>query len=171
VIALYRGISPLSRAIRFFTQSIYSHASWVLRDGSVVEAWKNGVRHEPSLNHAHTPGTAIELFDFEDRLTEDQVASIESWLLAQVGRKYDWADIIAFVLQQRRPRNSEWFCSELVFAATQHVGRPVLARIEPWQVYPGLLAFSPLLVKVNEVRSAAPPREQLVNVYPGARAL
>ena len=73
-----------------------------------------------------------------------------------MGRKYDYGDILAFLLRRPRPHNAKWFCSELIFAATQHAGIEVLARIEPWQVFPGLLAFSPLLVKVGEVKTIAP---------------
>jgi uncharacterized protein YycO len=153
MIGLYRGVSPFSRAVQFFTRSPYSHASWVKSDGSVLEAWRAGVTHEPSFNNGHTAGTLIEFFDFRHPLSADETQAIEGWLMAQVGRRYDWWSVLGFLTRRPRVNNVDWFCSELIFAACRQAGRELLARIEPWQVYPGLLSFSPLLVKVDEVRT------------------
>jgi hypothetical protein len=52
-IALYQGKSLISRAIRWQTRSQYSHAAFLLDDGSLIEAWQPCVREItpfPNLN-------------------------------------------------------------------------------------------------------------------------
>jgi hypothetical protein len=54
----------------------------------------------------------------------------------------------------RADAQAKWFCSELLFAALAAVGSAPLCRIKQWQVYPGLLAYSPML---TYLRSAVVP--------------
>lgn len=51
-IALYQGKSAISRLIRWQTRSQYSHAAFLLDDGSVIEAWQPCVREITPPRHS-----------------------------------------------------------------------------------------------------------------------
>lgn len=162
MILLYRGTSPTSRLIRWFSWGPYSHAAWRRYDGQVYEAWHkstsgswwNRLRGETRLStgagELHTPGTEIDVYDVP-ALTAAERLEVDAWLDARLGRAYDWHGIIHFL--GRRPESAadrtRWFCSEWVVAALQAVGRPPLARVNAYQVSPTLLSFSPLLAYVE----------------------
>lgn len=147
-IALHRGPGLIGTLIRWQTRSPYSHASIVLRQAAVIESREGiGVRWLSKLQPA--AGEQIDLFAVE--LTIDQANKLEAFLLAQLGKRYDWSSVLRFVSRRQASRRSRevWFCSELVFAAFQHVGINLLARTEPWEVSPGLLSRSPLITPVR----------------------
>ena len=143
MIALYKGTSALSRLIRWRTWSDYSHAAWVFPDQSVIEAWKGGVTHAPSILAGHAPGTEVHLYTLD--LTIEQRWAIQDFLIAQIGKPYDYAGILGFLTASKTEHPARWFCSELVFSALKQARISVLARIPAWKVSPGLLALSPLL--------------------------
>jgi hypothetical protein len=147
MIALYRGISLASRLIRLRTWSDYSHASWISEDFKLeIESWGRGVQANGVPFSLHTPHTAVDLFDVPI-LTAGECEGLQHFLLRQVGRSYDWPGILGFVTRRDQGAESQrkWFCSELLAAAFESIRRPLLCRIKPWRVYPGLLAYSPML--------------------------
>jgi uncharacterized protein YycO len=148
MIALYKGRSLLSRLIRWRTWSEYSHAAWVCPDGSVIEAWKGGVRHAPGPLVQHEPGTEVDLFEVKG-LCVAKAWRVQEFLLRQIGKPYDYAGILGFVLAAKTENPDCWFCSELVFAALKGVGVELLSRVPPWKVSPGMLAVSPFLKSLN----------------------
>lgn len=153
MIALYRGRSVLSRAIRWQTRGEYSHAAWVLPDRSVIEAWApGGVQHNVSLGRAHTAGTVVDLYAIRG-LTAPQHEEIERFLRSELGGGYDYGNLLKFMSRRRGGHNERWFCSELVFAACVAAGVRLLERIAAWQVSPSMLALSPLLVPAETVET------------------
>lgn len=166
MILLYKGISTISRTIKFVNWGDFSHASWKRRDDSVIEAWHvGGVRHTPHYCVDHTPGTVIEAFKIRG-LTDDQQDRIEEFLLGQVGKKYDYRGVLRF-LSRRDPADTvnpedlnRWFCSVLVFCAVAHVRDPLLARVSPHRVHPTLLSYSPDLVHVGTLTTWRMSHEQ-----------
>ena len=145
MIALYRGISLRSKLTRWFTWSQYSHASWVDPEGWEIEAWADGVCYREEPHSAHTAGTCIDLFDVT--LHKRQRAALTDFLIAQLGKKYDWRGNLHFLTRQPEylADKNHWFCSELIAAAFRVADRPLLARIPDYKIYPGLLSYSPLL--------------------------
>jgi len=143
MIALYKGTSALSRLIRWRTWSDYSHAAWVFPDQSVIEAWKGGVTHAPSILAGHAPDTEVHLFTLD--LTIEQRWAIQDFLIAQIGKPYDYGGILGFLTASKTEHPNRWFCSELLFSALKQAKVCLLARIPAWKVSPGLLALSPLL--------------------------
>jgi len=145
-IGLYRGKSFVSKRIKKRTRSVYSHAAMHLEDGTVIEAWADGftsgkVYHRP-LGEGHTPGTPIDMYEIID--TVDWIA-VEEFLLAQVGKPYDWRMVWGFVTHRRRETagsRDKWFCSELAFQALQVGGFNLFRNTEPYEVSPGLLGRS-----------------------------
>lgn len=145
MIALYHGRSWISRIIKTFTWSDYSHAAWIDDDGSVFEAWgKNGVTHVPTIDTNHTPGTPVRIYEVAGETPQIR-AAVRSFLSGEVGRKYDWLGVFGFVLRANRfARQNRWFCSELVAEAYRLAGHKIL-NLPSNKVFPGMLAASPML--------------------------
>lgn len=163
MIALYRGISCASRVIRWKTWSAYSHASWLAPDFSrEIEAWKGEVREQSVPFAAHTPGTVADLFEFFEGAA-DADRGMAHFLREQIGKPYDWPGILGFATRRQQSdlkAQAKWFCSELVFAAAVHAERPLLLRVQPWQVYPGMIAYS---TQLRFVRSCVVPDYQAMH--------
>ena len=154
VIALYKGRSFASKVVRAFNWSEYSHVSCVRDPDGIysplsprtteIEAWKGGVTRQQGIGRGHTPGTPIDLFHVN--MTDVQRGMAWTFLCEQVGKPYDWLGILGFALRaDGLARRDKWFCSELVCAACQAAGAPLLERVPPHKVYPGMLAMSPRL--------------------------
>jgi uncharacterized protein YycO len=146
MIAAYQGRSLTSRIIQAFNWSCYSHIAWVdEQDGSVIEAWhRGGVSKAPNMSTNHTPGTSVVMFDVIDE-TPRHTPLIREFLQAQVGKQYDFAGILGFLIRSRRlQHDGKWFCSELVAAAYANAGIPLL-NLPAFKIYPGMLVSSPRL--------------------------
>jgi hypothetical protein len=150
-IALYKGISPFSRMIRWFNFSDYRHASFVDDEtGTEWEAMPGGV-HEVPFGTAHTEGTEVDLFALP--LTPQERVDLLAFFSGEKGCPYDWSAIGGFVTRRNKENPDAWFCSELVCAGLLKINKVVLARIEPFQTYPGLISYSPALKFVKTVRT------------------
>jgi len=157
MIGLYRGKSFLSRVIQWRTWSPYAHAAWITPAREVIEAWHvGGVRHNLTPDQDHTPGTPIDIFAVD--LTEGEREGLMEFLLAQVGKRYDYRGVLKFISRRdgRRGSQERWFCSELIFAACLEIRRPLLSRIPSRKVHPGLLAYSPLLKSMGTYTTTQP---------------
>lgn len=165
-VALFKGKSLVSYAIRFFTRSEYSHAAFYFDDaaeaaakklidqgrnlaplvwfikGSVVEAWQGGVKNSPSLNTLHTPGTRVDLFDYCTPLTQLEEMKLVAELQTQVGLPYDYADILNFLIRRKGDPGKALFCSELVDKDSEIIDHPLFRHTEPWRVPPDWLSRS-----------------------------
>lgn len=143
-IALFEGVSVVSRLIRWQTRSSYSHVAAIMQDGSVIEAWhKGGVRHVHSLDFLHTPGTLVHIF--EVNIPDHFQVDYFDFLMLQVGKKYDFRSVFRFITRKRGMSDGKWFCSELVFEALQYANIVPLRRIQSQDVSPQLLSLSPFL--------------------------
>jgi len=166
IIALFKGRSfwP-SKLIEWITRSEYSHAGFVFdtttarlaRDmaqagaltrlpcfdaGTCVEAWSGGVKCSPSISTQHTDKTPVDLFQFTPGLTEEQERQLILILDGQFGMPYDYRDVLFFLTKQAPRPGGRLFCSELVAKDCRDIGAPLLVRIEPGAVHPGMLAVS-----------------------------
>ena len=168
MIALYRGKSALSRAIEWFTRGAYSHAAWVCRDGTVIEARGSGVRRVASISDQHLDGTPVEIY----QVPGCDVDAAEAWLATQIGKKYDYKGLFGFVTRaDQDDGQAAWFCSELVFTAAQKGGVELLARVPAWEVSPTVLSYSPLMVGATAGRTGPDPINPMNMVHLGwARA-
>lgn len=141
MIALYKGVSLLSKAIRAFTRTDYSHAAWILGDGTCIEAWHpGGVRQEPCPFAGHTPGTLVDFYGVMG-LGAERARRVEWFLKDRIGQKYDFGDVLRFVSRRRQSNAGRWFCSELVAAALESAGSTIL-RAKPHEIAPGHMAWS-----------------------------
>jgi uncharacterized protein YycO len=143
-ILLFRGRGLISALIRWQTRSCYSHAALLLPDGeTIVEAWQGaGVR----IKRKFRDWSNVDSFDVH--MTTHQWGRVMDFAVSQIGKPYDYRQVIRFVTRTRSKPNDRWFCSELVAAAFNHAGMPLLHRIIPSNVSPALLALSPRMVWV-----------------------
>ena len=152
-IALYQGTSLISRLIRWQTRSLYSHAAFLARDGTVIEAWQPCVRAVASLSEQHNPGTVVDIFDFKLPLSQEEDEQLWKLAMADRGVPYDYVGVLRFV--SRRPEDDRsthrLFCSEQVFSRCEMIGRLLLDRTEAWRVPPDWIARSPRLQLVETV--------------------
>jgi uncharacterized protein YycO len=150
LIALHKGKSVVSRLIRWQTRSEYSHASLLLEDGCVIESREGSFRTGPGGVRKLSSMPANETVDLFRVEAPVDWPTMLTWLNGQIGKPYDWTMVARFISRRQasRKESGKWFCSELVFAALQKGGVNLLARCEPWEVSPGLLAKSPLLLKL-----------------------
>lgn len=146
-IGLHCSTGWVSKLIQFQTRSIYSHASLILDDDSILEAMQGrGVVHDRQLTDCRE---SVHLFKpvFLPRIHGAALTFARS----QVGKPYDYTMVARFVSRQQEKRETQgkWFCSELVYAAFASGGGELFRDTEPWEVSPGLLAKSPYLIPVG----------------------
>ncbi|MDE2099097.1 MAG: hypothetical protein KGL39_17720 [Patescibacteria group bacterium] len=189
-IALYRGKSLVSYAIRWITRSPYSHAAFCfdtnsradlgamylygdrslnhrradrLKDfawrcasglwplamgdlsGPVIEAWQGGVKCSPSLSTLHTPGTPVDIFEFEIPLDALEERQLIAALADDIGDPYSYLNVLRFITRTPGREDGSWFCSELVFQRCADIGRRLLERKKAWEVPPDWIQMSPQL--------------------------
>lgn len=151
VIQLHDGRSWISRLIKWQTRSPVSHASvWFPWDHVVIESMEGvGVRKVDGEHYrADFEAGRIQRYTVTG-MTVDQAHRVREYMDAEVGAKYDYGSVFKFVTRRKGRHNTRWFCSELVFAACQDAGVPLLANVEAWAVSPGDLAKSPMLERVR----------------------
>lgn len=119
--------SIASYVIRLFTWSRWHHVGVISNDGKyVIESTsKDGV-------------SKVSITDFNARYDVTRIAEIncdtdkaQSFLLSQLGKKYDWRAILSIVLHCNLSDKNKWFCSELVAAASGIFREERGARITP----------------------------------------
>lgn len=139
-VALFSGGDPIAKVVRWQTRSPYSHAAFLLPCGTrVIESYPGvgvRIRHLSREDWDH-----IDLYEVE-KLTLDLSRQVLAFCERERGKGYDWRSVLRFVSRTSAKENGRWFCSELVFAALQHVRIDLLARIEAHNVSPGMLALS-----------------------------
>lgn len=142
---LFNGRGKVSDAIRWQTDSNYSHAAIELPDGSIIEAWQGSglellLMRGKVARKTLTDRSTITVFDVVQ--TPEQTAKIVEFLEAQVGKPYNYRGIVRFITRGMTDPHDSWFCSELVFAAFQYAGINLLERIDAALVSPGMLEWS-----------------------------
>ena len=153
MILAYRGTSLLSWWIRIRTWSDHSHISHLLRDGTEIEAWQGGVQHNKEWGILHTAGTMVDVYQYVNPITGDQIDKIECFLESQIGKPYDYLGLFRFLpivrlFTKTNAETDRWFCSELE-ATAQQAGGVQLIDKESYKVTPEDVACSPVLKKVD----------------------
>jgi uncharacterized protein YycO len=142
-VVLHASDGIVGKLIRWQTRADWSHVSLAYPDGLLLEAREGrGVVRERRLSDCTEPTQVFRVVASSVRLSKAM-----RWAETQLDKGYDYTMVARFLTRRQETRGStgKWFCSELAFAALLHVEVPLLARTEPWEVSPGLLARSPLL--------------------------
>ncbi|MEM7492206.1 MAG: YiiX/YebB-like N1pC/P60 family cysteine hydrolase [Pseudomonadota bacterium] len=126
----------ISKEIRGQTRSPVSHVAIYIGDGQVIEAIEGGVTIH-SLTNALSDDYYAAAYRV-DGLTPDDRQRMVRWLRTQEGRPYDTWGIVGQVTGASDYINEEdaWFCSELTFAAYEHIEKP-LTTTSPGDSTPG----------------------------------
>lgn len=146
---------PLGGVISALTRGQYVHGA-VLTDEArheIHEAYYPKVRVR-TLTNDELPG--IDAFSVA--MTQEQEAAALAYYAAHVGDSYSIEDLFRFLPMFRKVLGDDTaqgaaqhhFCSMYACQGLLAAGLLPLARIEPWEVSPNELSYSPLLV-------AAPP--------------
>jgi uncharacterized protein YycO len=151
-ILLFRGRGISSALIRWQTWSKYSHVAVYLDDGSIIESEPGiGVRHLslPKGCEAEFCAERGGCLVLTPVIDAGQEAQIIRFLKLQVGKPYDWRGVFRFVLPfiKHNPLDSmihqnRWFCSDVLAAAFDFAGCPLLYRIPFYKVSPEKITYS-----------------------------
>ena len=151
-IAQYRGISTVSKVIKWQTWGTYSHTAILLEDDRIVEAWEGtkNVRVIKSLSDGHTPGTVVDLFVIPTTPVQERI--YRNFIEKQIGCDYDFWGIAAFMLRSNVSKPGSWFCSEVQAAACIQADVPLFSeRVPAYKVSPELTTRSPLPRQYNSI--------------------
>lgn len=107
----------VSRVVRWFTWSKWSHVEAIISDGTIISAdsTKNSV-----VNIENKPVKYSRVVYIS--VTKDQRNKFEAFLRQQLGYKYDFYGIISFIIRRDIEARKRWFCSELIVAALAAAG-------------------------------------------------
>jgi len=151
-ILLFRGRGIASALIRWQTWSKYSHVAVFLEDGTIIES-------EPGIGVRQLKIPAEGIADFcakrggclalSPAIDARQHADIIRFLRLQIGKPYDWRGVFRFVIPfiKHDPLDSmihqnHWFCSDVIAAAFEFAGCPLLFRIPYYKVSPEKITYS-----------------------------
>lgn len=129
--------NPVSAAIRYTTRSWCSHAEFYDTDNKITLGSRShgGVKIRPSKDRY----TKIE------RFTAIGIDDAFEWAKTQIGKSYDYSAIAGILFNRNWRDGKRWFCSELISAAFEEIGHPLLAvreTVDVWRVTPRDLLLS-----------------------------
>jgi uncharacterized protein YycO len=112
--------NPISAAIRASTHNWSSHAEFVnLSDGTTLGSRSiGGVKIRPCSKDNYS---RVEQF------TAANILHAYEWAKGQIGKAYDFSAVTGIALNRNWRNPEKWFCSELVAAAFEAVGSPLLS--------------------------------------------
>jgi len=148
-IAQYKGKGIGSKAIKLLTWGQYSHTAIMLEDDLIVEAWEgsNSVRIINSISDGHKPGTPVDIYYID--VSAKQEGLIREFVLAQVGKEYDYWGIHGFLWRKQRQCDESWFCSELFGASCEHASVRLFNNVPPWRMSPSMASRSPVALRIE----------------------
>jgi uncharacterized protein YycO len=143
--------SPISFIIRRVTYSPFSHAEFKLPDGTYLGSlMKGGVQIRPA-DYAKYDVEALFVAD----VTPEVETKIYEFIHKQIGKPYDKLGIINLALQHKDNNtgswkdDTAWFCSELIAAAFEYAGYPLLIVPDADHVTPRDLTTS---VRLRQIK-------------------
>jgi hypothetical protein len=164
-VLMYRGKSLISRLIRRFTRSKYSHAGlavWWNQRLMVMEAVGRGVIVTSlSANVAHYDGR-VEWFTSTQEIPEADRTRLVQFAQQELGKDYDSWKLILFGLfillgknvetRDKLRREQKLFCSYYVAQAYNSIGRDLKKNLSDRFMTPDDIASSMMLKRVAVLR-------------------
>lgn len=141
------GSGLTGAVIRWATWSDVAHVAFELPDTlgdlpTYLDATTSrGVSHHPLID-----APIIERYDVY--CTKEQADIAIRWALGEIGKPYDWQAIIGMPLRRDWRSPDCWFCSELVCAACEQAGFPLLRADHLNRITPRDLVLSERIVQV-----------------------
>lgn len=162
-IITFEGGSIVSKAIGLFTGSSQSHVAWQTPDGFLWEAVDSGFKCSDPFNgdvflRYHDKGTVLHFFEYERPLLLDEEKRARLFLEKIHEQPYGFRTLFTFMLNPGSdPESDKVICSEAVLGASIAAGRPLIARMRPWNCSPKDIFGSPLLKWVGTARAGIDP--------------
>ncbi len=164
-VLMYRGRSFVSRLIRCFTKSRYSHAGlavWWNDRLMVMEAVRKGVIVNPlSVNVARYDGR-VEWFASVNEIPENERIELVRFAQQELGKEYATWKIIAIGLailfgksietKDKLRRERRLFCSYYVAQAYNSIGKDLKTQVSDRFMTPDDIASSPILQRKGALR-------------------
>lgn len=130
---------PLAFLIRLDTMAKVSHTEAVLRDGSIIGAYGQGVVRN-AINFDKT--SSAQMFVDIPR-TAEQINAWELFLMTKIGTPYDYAAVAGFALHANMHTPGHVICSALMTDALRHNGVVSEKQFKPdHMTSPGDLAMA-----------------------------
>lgn len=131
----------VSRLIRFFTWSMFSHVDVILPPGQMLigATASSGVR-VIDIKKQKRKASKWSIYEFEC-IDEKMFYHLVS---SEGAKPYDFNGIIGMLFRKNWQRDDRWFCSELVAWASAKAGCPILTG-QYHRITPGALLKSPIL--------------------------
>jgi len=120
-VIFFEGLSLISKLIRWFTRSKFSHVGFDLDNYYRVEAWENtrnkrfgifGAKWQLTTSSFHTRGTPYTILAKEVKfdLYIEYLKVLD--FICQAGLPYDWMEIIKFITKGKESEpNGKFVCS------------------------------------------------------------
>lgn len=150
-IILYKGNGFLSKAVKFFTKSEYSHVSMVISDTHLIEA--NWYKKSNIIEFKYDE-TEMEIYRVKDLTIEQQIVILQR-VYKYIDKYYDYAQIIghlieSFGLSISHHLNSDkkLICSELIDRAYADINIDLVESRKTGDVTPNDIAKSELLNRI-----------------------
>lgn len=135
---------PFSRVIRLFTWSDFSHVDLVVNSQDLLGAkLSGGVRIRKAAAQKFS-----KVAQFGVHVSPAEEAQVIAFLFGQIGKPYDWGAIFGLIFRRDWQKAESWFCSELIAAAFQQAGVPLL-RETLNRITPRDLVMSPRLLPLD----------------------
>jgi hypothetical protein len=109
--------SSISRAIQFVSRGDVCHIGFISRDGR----FELGARSDGGVQYRPLDKAKRE-YRFEAEVEDEKFWNGWGWLDEQVGKKYDYGDILSIMLNRDWHDTSRWICSELWIDAMEQFG-------------------------------------------------
>lgn len=135
-----------SPVIRFLTWSKYSHVEFLL-DTGYLGALVDGVKLRPFDYNPTCKYQMAEVTIPEEQglgVSEAIKQSILKFAMDQIGKPYDWTALVGLEIHRDWHSPDSWFCSELIAAAFDKGGFPLIRNIDD-RVTPGMIYESELV--------------------------
>lgn len=154
-IILVRGDTPIiSRAIRWFTGSKYTHAGIAVTSNIIYEIDVFKKLDVRLLTHHD-----YDVYRLKEDLTIEQQIELKLYAINKIkeSKGYDWFRIIQFALEKigiklHLNNKKRYVCSEIIDELYNHVGIDLIPNRTDGEVTPADISGSPLLKKVAVIK-------------------
>lgn len=150
-IIAYKGTGVLSKIVRFFTRSKYSHISMAISSTHLIEA--NWYKKSNVIEFKYNPNE-MEIFRVENLTVEHQITILQR-SYEYINKYYDYIQIFGHLLESlgivvKNPLNSDnkIICSELIDRAYLDINIDLVDSREEGNVTPNDIVNSKLLKRV-----------------------
>ena len=136
----------LSKAIRFTTRGVVSHAMICVQHGSFIDSTSSGVQARNLQRELFEDDETAFHFRLKDKPDRKVIEQIVDYARSEIGARYSKSEAARSVAAVRRPRSKRQFCSRLVARVYKMAGIELVPDAD--YCSPEDLRISPLLTEL-----------------------